>query len=336
MSVRIPTLVAVLLLGTLLGCSAANGDGGGPGPQGGRSAGPAAVTGSPFWVNPRSPAALQVQEWRRQGRTKDAELLERIASRPVAEWPTGGHDPGADVRAAVRGAAAEGRTAVLAAYNIPHRDCGQHSAGGAADAAAYERWIGAFADGLGDAGALVVLEPDAVPHVVDGCTPPELHEERFRLISGAIARLKQHPNVKVYLDAGNSAWITDPAKLARALRKAGVGDADGFALNVSNFRRTDEQIAYGRRLSGLLDDAHFVIDTSRNGNGPLAGPPDEVWCNPPGRALGEPPTTRTGDKLVDAFLWVKRPGESDGPCRGGPKAGEWWPEYALGLARRAG
>ncbi|MFW6694066.1 glycoside hydrolase family 6 protein [Streptomyces sp. MAR4 CNX-425] len=335
MSARIRTLVSVLLLGVLLGCSAGDdGDDGGDGPRDG-GASPAAAAESPFWVDPATEAAHQVREWRRQGRTEDAELLERIADRPVAEWPTGGHDPGADVRAAVRGAAAAGRTAVLVAYNIPHRDCGQHSAGGAPDAAAYERWIGSFADGIGDAGALVVLEPDAIPHVVDGCTPPELHEERFRLISGAIARLKEHPGVKVYLDAGNSSWITDPAKLADALRRAGIGAADGFALNVSNFQRTDEQLAYGRRLSGLLDGAHFVIDTSRNGNGPLEGPPGQVWCNPPGRALGEPPTTRTGDELADAFLWVKRPGESDGPCRGGPKAGAWWPDYALGLARRA-
>ncbi|MGW5026607.1 glycoside hydrolase family 6 protein, partial [Streptomyces albidoflavus] len=46
-----------------------------------------------------------------------------------------------------------------------------------------------------------------------------------------------------------------------------------------------------------------------------------------------PPTTRTGDPLLDAYLWIKRPGESDGSCRGGPSAGTWWPEYALGLAR---
>ncbi|WP_407561265.1 glycoside hydrolase family 6 protein [Streptomyces sp. 184] len=335
MSARIRTLISLLLLGVLLGCSSGGGDGDGTGPRGGERARAASAAKSPFWVDPGSPAARQVRAYEQQGRAEDAALLERIASRPVAEWPSA-HDPAADVRTAVRGAASGGRTAVLVAYNIPHRDCGQHSAGGAPDAAAYERWIGSFADGIGDAKALVILEPDAVPHIVDGCTPPELHEERYRLISAAIDRLKQHPGVKVYLDAGNSAWIADPENLARALWKAGVGEADGFALNTSNFQRTDEQIAYGRRLSGLLDDAHFVIDTSRNGNGPLSGAPDQVWCNPPGRALGEPPTTRTGDDLADAFLWVKRPGESDGPCRGGPKAGAWWPEYALGLARRAG
>ncbi|MYR13850.1 endoglucanase, partial [Streptomyces sp. SID724] len=48
-----------------------------------------------------------------------------------------------------------------------------------------------------------------------------------------------------------------------------------------------------------------------------------------------PPTTDTGDDRLDAYLWIKRPGDSDGTCRGGPPAGDWWPEYALGLARRA-
>ena len=47
------------------------------------------------------------------------------------------------------------------------------------------------------------------------------------------------------------------------------------------------------------------------------------------------PTTQTGLPLVDGYLGVKTPGESDGPCNGGPRAGQWWPEYALGLSRTA-
>jgi endoglucanase len=74
-----------------------------------------------------------------------------------------------------------------------------------------------------------------------------------------------------------------------------------------------------------------VIDTSRNGRGPYRN----RWCNPPGRGLGTPPTTETGHPLVDAFLWVKTPGESDGDCGEAPPAGQWWPRYALGLAQRA-
>ena len=39
---------------------------------------------------------------------------------------------------------------------------------------------------------------------------------------------------------------------------------------------------------------------------------------------------------MDALLWVKQPGISDGPCRPGePGAGQWWPEYALELARNS-
>ena len=45
------------------------------------------------------------------------------------------------------------------------------------------------------------------------------------------------------------------------------------------------------------------------------------------------PTTDTGQGLVDAYLWVKEPGTSDGTCRGGPAAGQWRPQYALELAR---
>jgi len=75
-----------------------------------------------------------------------------------------------------------------------------------------------------------------------------------------------------------------------------------------------------------------VIDTSRNGLGPTA---DNQWCNPAGRALGARPTTATGDPLVDAYLWIKSPGESDGACNGAPAAGVWWADYALGLAQRS-
>jgi endoglucanase len=96
--------------------------------------------------------------------------------------------------------------------------------------------------------------------------------------------------------------------------------------------------------------AHFVIDTSRNGQGAWAPPagtrhPDpQTWCNPPDRGLGQPPTTRTGNPLVDAYLWIKTPGESDGQCDRGtgtgtdpargyanPAAGGWFVEQAAEL-----
>jgi endoglucanase len=91
-----------------------------------------------------------------------------------------------------------------------------------------------------------------------------------------------------------------------------------------------QERAYGDAISSAIGGKHFVIDTSRNGLGS-----NGEWCNPPGRALGDRPTASTGDAAADAYFWIKRPGESDGTCNGGPSAGTWWPDYALGLAQRA-
>lgn len=286
-----------------------------------------------FFVEPGSPAARQAVAWRAAGLTADAHLMDRIAARPQAEWLTG-PNPAAAVRDRTTAAARQKRIAVLVAYYIPHRDCGAHSAGGAPSAAAYRSWIDAFAAGLGDRSAYVVVEPDAVPHTVAGCARADA-AQRYALLAYAVDRLGRQRGTRVYLDAGNPGWIPDPAQLVGPLRSSGVARADGVALNVSNFHSDRSTSAYGKRLSGLLGGTHLLIDTSRNGNGTYLGPGVDLWCNPPGRALGRAPTRHTGDPLIDAYLWIKRPGESDGTCRGGPAAGRWWPSYALELAANA-
>ncbi|WP_416982764.1 glycoside hydrolase family 6 protein [Streptomyces sp. T028] len=329
---------AAALLGAALlltGCS--------PSPDPADAADPFWVHAS-FWVDPDSSAAHQLAAYESEGEgegeggsdgegeeTKAAAIRE-IAERPTGQW-LGGENPEAEARRVTEAAEWAGRTPLLVLYNIPHRDCGQYSRGGAADGAAYRAWIAAVARGIADRPAFVVLEPDALLHLVDGCTPAALHEERYDLLDGAVTTLKSLPHTKVYLDAGN-AGRDRTGEIDRALLRAGVGRADGFAVNVSNFYSTEDSLAYGKRLSARVGGKHFVIDTSRNGNGPYReGDPAKRWCNPPGRALGTPPTTDTADPLADAYLWVKHPGESDGECRGGPRAGEWWPEYALGLTR---
>jgi endoglucanase len=70
-----------------------------------------------------------------------------------------------------------------------------------------------------------------------------------------------------------------------------------------------------------------VIDTSRNGGNAASG----QWCNPPGAGIGTDPTTNTANSLVDADLWIKNVGVSDGACNGGPAAGQFWLSYALDL-----
>jgi endoglucanase len=228
----------------------------------------------------------------------------------------------------VTAADAVGAVPMLVAYDIPHRDCGQYSAGGVATSRAYRLWIRSFAQGLKGRRALVILEPDALG-LLTQCLSAEDQTERLDLLSDAAGVLAADAAALVYLDAGNARWI--PAdEMGSRLLSAGVAGAEGFALNVSSYFGTEETLAYGRTVASRIAAKHFVIDTSRNGNGPA---PDIDWCNPPGRAIGQDPTTSTPDPLVDALLWIKRPGESDGTCHGGPRAGEFWPEAALALVR---
>ena len=220
---------------------------------------------------------------------------------------------------------------------MPGRDCGSYSAGGSGSPQAYRAWVRGFARGIGPRRATVILEPDAIPQAeLENCLSPPPRPSAGRCSRTPCATFAALPNTAVYIDAGNPGWVRPPDRLVAPLRQSGIAAADGFALNVSNFYRTGQVIRYGRALSRRLGGAHFVIDTSRNGNGPSlqddAGGPK--WCNPPGRAVGRSPSTATGQRKVDAYLWVKQPGASDGSCRAGaPPAGHWWPEYALALVR---
>ncbi|MFH8771452.1 MULTISPECIES: glycoside hydrolase family 6 protein [unclassified Streptomyces] len=331
-SARARASAAVLGAALLLaGCSSSDGD---KAADAGARITQQPKSADPFWVNPDGTAARRLAAYEKAGKKTEAAQIRKIAEQPVGEW-IGPENPEREARGFTEAAENSDRTALLVLYDIPHRDCGQYSQGGAADGNAYRAWIDGVARGIGDRPATVILEPDAVLHLVDGCTPEEFHEERYDLLKGAVAKLKSLKNTKVYLDAGNAGW-GHPDQIFQPLQQAGIDQADGFAVNVSNFYSTEDSIAYGKQLSAKVGGKHFVVDTSRNGNGPYTqGDPDQKWCNPPGRALGETPTTKTADPLVDAYLWVKRPGESDGTCKGGPKAGQWWASYALALARNS-
>lgn len=119
--------------------------------------------------------------------------------------------------------------------------------------------------------------------------------------------------------------------MARRLAEAGVGEIAGFSTNVSNFRSTADEVAYAEQIRARLaelgiEDAHYVIDTSRNG----AEVPVAEVCNPLGARVGALPQLFTGTSL-DGYLWVKAPGEPDGPCNGAPTDVYFWPDGALRL-----
>lgn len=291
---------------------------------------PAAQVGG-LYVDPDTPAARQVSDWTAEGRTADAVAVGAIAERAVPLWLAGG-DATARVTDYVSRAAAAGAVPLFVAYNIPDRDCGSFSGGGAAGADDYRAWVDSVAAGLGGSDAIVVLEPDAIAHQLTGCADDG--GERYGLLAGAVDAFTA-AGARVYVDAGNPGFTGDAAATAEALRRAGVERAAGFSVNVANFYTTEESVAYGTAVSDALGGGvRFVVDTSRNGAGRAPEPTDGTpeWCNPPDRLLGTAPTLDSGIPLVAGLLWIKRPGESDGSCRPGePEAGQWYPDYALDL-----
>ncbi len=403
--------------------------------------------GDDLYVPPPDPGARrQIIELRRAGQRDEAALIQAMIDTPQAVWFTAGTPRSVkrDVRATVARAAAKRDVPVLVAYNVPFRDCAQFSAGGATTRAEYEAWIDGFVAGIGHRRAIVILEPDGLgiipwydpygsadgSNALEWCQPAEADPataatDRFAMLNYAVDALAGRPNVTTYLDGTHPAWL-GVGDIADRLARAGVADAQGFYLNVSNYHLTANNEQYGRWISSCLayatavvtgdffgcpnqywnggplpakiaellgewtgvalsafgvwsddsDDpalnssginlrystmlgavepeAHYVIDTSRNGQGPwrpAAYPDPQDWCNPPGRGTGLAPTLATGVPLVDAYLWVKIPGESDGECTRGlgpagetvdpewgrvdPAAGDWFPEMALDLVANA-
>ncbi|MEV8134470.1 glycoside hydrolase family 6 protein [Microbacterium aurantiacum] len=287
--------------------------------------------GDAFFVSPDSFAARAAAEGGEDAATEAAAYL---AAQPTAVWLTPETYPTDSVTAAVEQILAEARAQdavpVLAVYGLPDRDCGNFSAGGL-DAADYPGWIDAIAAGLAAEPArstVVILEPDAL--ALD-CDRPEV---RAAQIADAASRLAAEDTF-LYVDGGHSNWRSprEMATLIAEVAEAAPGALRGFATNVSNANSDADETAYARQLVGQLeawgfDDLHAVIDTSRNG-APHTG---SEWCNVPGLRVGVPSGT-WGDDVVDANLWIKPPGESDGTCNGGPPAGAWWPEAAVELTR---
>ncbi|MGW2377100.1 glycoside hydrolase family 6 protein [Kitasatospora sp. NPDC001683] len=283
---------------------------------------------SGFYVDPESTA----QQWlnANPGDGRAAAIRSSIADVPTARWfgnwsGTIGTATGAYVGAA----AAKGKLPILVAYNIPDRDiCAGQSGGGAGSAAEYATWIAAFASGIGNRPAVVVLEPDALGDQT--CMSADQIAERNGMLRNAIAQFNaKAPNTRLYLDAGNPAWMSAET-MAQHLVAAGVSGAHGFSLNVSNYIGTAQNTAYAKAVNAALRSANgftkpYVIDTSRNGNGS-----DGNWCNAAGRRIGTPTQVGGGAEML---LWIKAPGESDGNCGtgAGSTAGQFLPQVAYNL-----
>jgi endoglucanase len=257
---------------------------------------------------------------------------------PSSFWAAGQPGEMQVVRSVSLAAAKADAVPVIVAYNLPDRDsCGKFSADSGPGQQGYMTWIRQLAAAIGAGHDIVIVEPDALPDLVRGCLTPAQTAERYQLLRYAMQQLGRLPNAYVYLDAGNPGMFPSPAQLVGPLKSAGIQYGRGFSANVSNFAWTSVVVAWSQQLERALGGTFdAVIDTSRNGNGPYTGSDAPAWCNPPGRATGPPPRVDPGPAGIDAYLWIKNPGVSDGPCNGGPAAGQFWAQYAVALAQAGG
>lgn len=297
-------------------------------------ASPTPTSDNPFaaragYAEPGSRAAQAAAQAKTDGQVEQARVLSRLAAVPSGIWLTPEQYPpgqvGPYVSSVVSAAQVVDQLPVFVVYGIPDRDCTGGFSQGGLSVDAYGPWVDEIAGAAAAGPAVVILEPDALAAALE-CRD---RAERVRLIGSAVDSLAT-AGVTTYVDGGHSNWIS-PSALAKLMRDVGVESVRGFATNVANYQRDDDERDYAGKLSRLLDGAHFVIDSGRSGNGSTSD-----WCNPSGRALGTEPGYIADGTALDAFLWVKPPGESDGECGGGPPAGEFWPERAMQLATASG
>ena len=327
-AVVVVSVVASLLLA---GCTAGRTTGATAPPTSGQgvdSKSAAEIFPGGLYTAPNTHAAEATARLAAEGNSAEAAAIAKISSQPTAIWladsKNGSTKVGPVLQKYVKAAKAQSKTLVFVTYTIPNRDCGGYSAGGMSSAD-YVEWNRTIAKNLAGTHSVILVEPDSLAML----TKPRCASERTSrppLIRQAVDILTS-AGLTVYLDAGNSHWVK-PAAMAALLRSAGVDKARGFFTNVSNYYRVDQERSYANILSKDLGGKHFVIDTSRNGNGWQGH-----WCNPPGAALGQNPHVSKGTTKLDALLWVKHPGDSDGACNGAPVAGQWDESYALDLVR---
>jgi cellulose 1,4-beta-cellobiosidase len=278
--------------------------------------------------------------------------------------------------------------AVFSIYDLPNRDCAAKASAGefSIENDGERRYRTDFIDPVAaqfrahsGARVVVILETDSLANLATNLAIPKCAAAAGayrRSTAYAISALAM-PNVSIYVEAAHSGWLGwagNRAKIAAIYKDiltaaGGPQKIRGFFTNVSNFTtlaggdgRTLEpsnpcpdELSYVRgladslRWAGITGKA-FIIDTSRNGRGGIRKKWGS-WCNVRGAGLGERPRAAPAP-FVDAYFWVKPPGESDGTsdpsaprfdqmcgsaeaAPGAPQAGQWFDAYFADLVRNA-
>ncbi|KAJ1303749.1 hypothetical protein OPQ81_008173 [Rhizoctonia solani] len=305
--------------------------------------------GKTFYGNPyyRSLVEAEVVKLKAEGKTELAAKAAKVARVPVFSWV---YDTESvkDITGYLEDAAAiqkkTGKKQIvqLVIYNLPDRDCSSKASAGelsltssATGETPYQKLLQsarAQIEKYPDITVAIILEPDSIGDLVASngvakcSSSAQAHK---RLLSLAIATL-QLPNVSIYLDGANAGWLGESlaptaALLSDILKDAKAQNANatvrGLATNISNYnglgnqqKAGQDELKYIKDLAPYLKKvgfpANFIVDQGRSGN-QQATRRDNDWCNFKYAGFGLRPAVTT-HPLVDAVVWVKPGGESDG------------------------
>jgi cellulose 1,4-beta-cellobiosidase len=376
-------------LGGVLACGAATPTGSRSTPDSDKAARGNPFADAIFYVDPAYVAKVEATA---AANPAQAERLRKVEAFPTAVWLDSisnarGASRHLDEALDQQKQAGRPVVSVFVLYDIPGRDCAAVASSGELDLqSGMARYTHDFIDVIAgqfrdhpSQRIVAVLEPDSLANLATnlGVAQCKAAEHVYKEAIAYALRKLAMPHVSLYLDAAHAGWLgwdANRSKISHIFREVldevgGVDMIRGFSTNVSNFntlsdgdgRRLEpsapcpDELTYVEKLSASLAEVGisgkgFIVDTGRNGRGGIRSKWG-VWCNVKGAGLGERPRASPAPG-VDAYFWVKPPGDSDGAsepsspgydvscagedsAHGAPPAGHWFAGYFIELAKNA-
>ncbi|CAG8972990.1 hypothetical protein HYALB_00007836 [Hymenoscyphus albidus] len=280
--------------------------------------------------------------------------------------------------------------AQIVIYDLPGRDCAAKASNGELAVGEVSKYKSQYIDPIAAAikanpnvAVALLIEPDSLPNLVTNSNLTTCQQSKAGYEEGVAYALKtlNLPNVAMYIDAGHGGWLGWDANLkpgaegiAKVYKSAGSpSQVFGFATNIAGwnawsaspgefagtsdaqYNKCQDEKRYVEAFAPLLKTAgmpnHAIVDTGRNAVQGLRAEWGD-WCNVNGAGFGVRPTSSTGNSLVDAFVWGKPGGESDGVSdpsadrydsfcghddafKPSPQAGQWNEAYFEMLLKNA-
>ncbi|KAJ8522974.1 hypothetical protein ONZ45_g474 [Pleurotus djamor] len=232
-------------------------------------------------------------------------------------------------------------------YNLPGRDCSAPGSSGdfslnSGGLALYKNFIDQIATAISqypNVRVVAIIEPKSLYNIVSNMHIPKCQAAANIYHAGVVYALQTlNPlSVYMYVDASHAGILGWPSNLSPAAQLFAqlYNDAGqpaffrGLATNVANYNKLRalspdsitspnpnfDELHYIEALAPLLSaqgfSAHFIVDQSRAAVQGIRADWVE-WCNIDHAGFGDRPTLNTGSTLIDAIVWAKLGGVSDG------------------------